>query len=519
MPIRLPGAVFALALVLVGPLIAHASPSSTSGLVVHTEGGNLRGIDNGTVSEWRGIPYAAPPIGSLRWRAPTPAAKWRGVRDATEFARRCIQVAFDDEGPNGTRGSENCLYLNIFAPEGAVPSSRLPVMVHLHPGGNAGFAPYTEATALVEHGVIVVTLAYRLGVFGFVGHPALSAKQGGHSGEYGMFDQLAALRWVQDNIDAFGGDPSNVTLFGTSAGSFDAVALMASPLSKGLFARVSVQGEAVWALDNTHTIREAEGMGVRTARSVGCDVALHVLQCLRDKPAPALVKASGVFDVLPWTGGEVLPHPPSSALNGEADTPLLVGFDREEDRYNSLPYPLPDPYTRQRWIRDTNDLLGPIDGKQARRLYPPDAYGGSRAWSYITMRTDTVRGCPTRRLANEVAAPTWRWLFTHTYQNDDSFLASGRAAHLFEDPFIWGNFDLFGFNYAPTTDEQNLSAQMTAYWTNFAKTGDPNGPGLPEWPRYNQKTELTLSLDTPPGVVKAYHERQCQLLDNAEVFP
>ncbi|HVQ87506.1 MAG TPA: carboxylesterase family protein, partial [Actinomycetes bacterium] len=245
MPTRLPGAAVALALVLAGPLIAHASTSSASGLVVHTQGGNLRGIDNGAVSEWRGIPYAAPPVGSLRWRAPRPAAQWQGVRDATEFAEPCIQVAFDDQGPNGTRGSENCLYLNVFAPKGAVPSSKLPVMVHLHPGGNAGFEPYTEATALVEHGVIVVTLAYRLGVFGFVGHPELSAKQGGHSGEYGMFDQLAALRWVQDNIAAFGGDSSNVTLFGSSAGSFDTVALTASPLSRGLFARASIQAEPV----------------------------------------------------------------------------------------------------------------------------------------------------------------------------------------------------------------------------------------------------------------------------------
>jgi|tagenome__1003787_1003787.scaffolds.fasta_scaffold20936560_2 para-nitrobenzyl esterase len=513
---RLHGAVFALALVLAAPLMAHASPDSARGLVVHTQGGNLRGIDNGSVSEWRGIPYAAPPVGSLRWRAPRPAPKWHGVRNATEFAQPCIQVAGD--WPSGTRGSEDCLYLNVFAPEAAVPGSRLPVMVHLHPGGNAGFGPYTDATAMVKQGVIVVTLAYRLGVFGFVGHPELSAKQGGHSGEYGMLDQLAALRWVQDNIKTFGGDPANVTLFGSSAGSFDTVALMASPLSKGLFARASVQGEPVWGLDDSNTIRDAEKIGVRTARSVGCDTAAHVLQCLRDKPASVLVKASGVRDVLPWTGGAVVPQTVSSALNGEDDTPLLVGFDREEDRYNTYAYPAPKRYTRRLWIMDTNFLLGPQRGKRARSLYPPHAYGGSRFWSYITMETDAVRGCPTRRLANEVEAPTWRWLYTHTYQNGDSFEAAGRAAHLFEDPFLWGNFELFG-QYTPTPSELNLSSQMTAYWTNFAKSGNPNGPGLPQWPRYDEKTESTLALDTPVRVISEYHERQCHLLDKSEVFP
>lgn len=518
MAARLPSAAVALALVLAGPLIAHASPSSASGLVVHTQAGNLRGFANGPVSEWRGIPYATPPVGTMRWRAPQPAVPWRGVRDATEFAKPCIQVAFDEAGENGTRGSEDCLYLNVFAPEGAVPSSRLPVMVHLHPGGNAGFEPYTEATGLVEHGVIVVTLAYRLGVFGFVGHPELSAKQGGHSGEYGMFDQLAALGWVQDNIDAFGGDPSNVTLFGSSAGSFDTVALVASPLSKGLFARASVQGEVVWALDGGVGIEDAERLGVQTARSVGCDTAPHVLQCLRDKPAAVLVKASGVFDVLPWAAGDLLPQPPSVALAGETDTPLLVGFDREEDRFFDYGYPAPHPYTERMWVRDTNFLLGPQRGERARNLYPTDAYGGSRFWSYITMRTDAVRGCPTRRIANEVEAPVWRWLYTHTYENANAFEAAGRAAHLFEDPFLWGNFDLFG-GHTPTPSEQELSDQMTAYWTNFAKTGDPNGPGLPQWPGYNEKTELTLALDTPLDVITKYHQRQCQLLDKTELFP
>src|SRR5262249_3682987 len=168
---------------------------------------------------WRGIPYAAPPVGLLRWRPPAPVQPWVGVRDATTFMPQCIQLI----DVNATDGSEDCLYLNIFVPLSATPSSRLPVMVHLHGGGNTFGAPYQDASAFVARDVIVVTLAYRLGVFGFVGHPALSAEGGGSSGEYGVLDQIAALHWVHDNITAFGGDPTNVTLFGLSAGSFDTV--------------------------------------------------------------------------------------------------------------------------------------------------------------------------------------------------------------------------------------------------------------------------------------------------------
>src|SRR5262249_25619399 len=212
---------------------------------------------------------------ALRWRPPQPVAPWPGVRDATQFTPPCIQTDFN----GGTLGSEDCLYLNVFAPPTASAGSGLPVMVHLHPGGNAHFEPYTDASAFTARGIIVVTIAYRLGVFGFVGHPALSAEQAGSSGEDGLLDQLAALRGGRDNIAAFGGDPANVTLFGSSAGSFDTVALMASPLSRGLITRAAVQGEVLPGLTGqgnvsgtgvNNTIADAEQVGVQVAQQVGC---------------------------------------------------------------------------------------------------------------------------------------------------------------------------------------------------------------------------------------------------------
>jgi para-nitrobenzyl esterase len=395
-------------------------------------------------------------------------------------------------------------------------------MVHLHPGGNVFGSPYEDAAPLVERGVIVVTVAYRLGVFGFVGHPALSREGGGSSGEYGLLDQIAALRWVQDNISAFGGGPSNVTLFGSSAGTFDTVALMASPLAEGLFARAAVQGEYVEAFTSFRaTINEPEIIGRFTFRRFDCGDRRITVSCLREQPARRVIAAGvheGVFDLLPWVGGEVLPEAPEELLQGSS-IPLLVGFDREEDRFFVLPSPLPDPFTRRMWIAHTNSLLGPEVAEQARALYRPRDYG-SRAWAFVTMATDANRGCPTRRLANMVAGPTWRWLFTHTFENDEG-LAEGRASHIFEEFFLWGRLDhVFDVDYTATPGEELLSERMIGYWTNYAKTGNPNGPGLPTWPQYNTVTEPTLVLDNEISVAHGYHAEECALLDTVDqVYP
>jgi para-nitrobenzyl esterase len=336
---------------------------------------------------------------------------------------------------------------------------------------------------------------------------------------------------VHDNIAAFGGDPANVTLFGSSAGSFDTVALMASPLSRGLITRAAVQGE--WApgltgqgnlsenVPNT-TIKDAEQVGVQVAEQVGCQKAAHVLACLRATPAAVLVEAAPT-DYVPWVGGVVLPKSPLQLLSSGPRIPLLVGFDREEQASIGGYVPAPVPYTTRDWVQDTNAIGGPAFGGKIRSLYPPRAYD-SLLWSTVTAATDALRGCPTRRLANAVAggALVWRYLYTHTYENDPS-LAQFKAAHVFEDPFLWGNFSLFpGFidGYIPTPAEQALSRRMIDYWTNFAKTGNPNGPGLPAWPQYNSVTEPTLTLDDQVGVINNYHEQQCALLDTINVlFP
>jgi para-nitrobenzyl esterase len=454
----------------------------------------------------------------LRCRPPAPVTPWSGVRDATQFAPPCIQLA-----PGGTAGSEDCLYLNVFAPSTATSSSHLAVMVHLHPGGNAFGWAYRNASAFTARNVIVVTLGYRLGAFGFVGHPALTAEGGGSSGEYGVLDQLAALRWVHENIATFGGDPSRVTLFGSSAGSFDTVALMASPLSQGLIARAAVQGEfRTFLTGQFNTVEDAEQIGLEVAQGVGCQSNADVLACLRATPAATLVEAAGFLDLAPWAGGTVLPKSPLELLRERPMVPLLIGIDREENAFWQIDPQtgnLVTPYRQDSWVLDTNVFVGTDRGEQARTLYPPSSYD-SLLWSFITMTPDGTRGCPVRQMANIVVdhAPVWRYLYTHTIETD-TYLAQFRASHILEEPLLWGT-DILGSGYALSPEEQLLSQRMTDYWTNFAKAANPNGAGVPTWPAYNRVSEPTLTLDDQIGVITNYHDEQCAFLDAIpELYP
>jgi para-nitrobenzyl esterase len=505
-------------LLVLGFLTAFVTSASASAPTAATTSGVVEGVLGPSGQEWRGIPYAAPPVGDLRWRPPAVVAPWSGVRAATSFAPPCIQL----ESPESIIGSEDCLYLNVFAPHTAVAGSKLPVMVHLHPGSNSGFHPYTNAKAFVDRGVVVVTLGYRLGVFGWVGHPALSGEGGGSSGEYGLLDQIAALRWVRDNIAAFGGDPSNVTLFGDSAGSFDATAIIASPLGRGLVQRAALQTETWWALNGVGTIDEAEEIGVAVADSTGCSEAPNVVACLRELPAETLISAAGFLNISPWVGGEVLPRSPLEMLSEPSRTmPLLVGSNREEASLDFFEFVQGfAPYPKSLWFRDTNSIAGSTSGARVRRLYPLEAYD-SPLWATVSVFSDAIYTCPIRRLAHTAPGPVWRYLFTHRYEGSD-FLGAFRATHFFDDPLRWHDVDLLsGFGpYELTPDEEPLSAKMTSYWTNFAKTGDPNGSGLPVWPQYDTVDEPTLTLDVDSEVLHGYHRSQCALMDSlSQLFP
>jgi para-nitrobenzyl esterase len=484
--------------------------ASEDALVVATEHGQVRGIQATSSREWRGIPFAAPPTGDLRWRAPQPPAAWEGIRDATDFGPICSQIGFDDESEAlFADGSEDCLYLNVFAPPSG--GDGLPVMVHLHPGSNWFGEARRNSANFVSRGVMVVTVGYRLGVFGFIGHPALSAEAGGSSGEYGLLDQIAALEWVQANIASFGGDPSNVTLFGESAGSFDAAALVVSPLAQGLFQRAALQTTAHASLMGRSTIADAERLGSEVAADLGCEGS-DAVSCLRAIPAEDVVLAAGFNDVVPWVGGAVLPASPLDLIKaGAATMPLLIGSTREEvsgwlQEWYGGRY-LPGDYRL-----DTNWLLGPQAGHRVRQLYPVADYD-SAMWAAITAYSDAHYTCPARRLGLASTGPVWRYLYTHTLANDP-LLAQFRAAHFLDEPILWGDPDLIG-GYTFTASDTFLSAQMADYWTNFAKYGDPNGSGLPQWPLFVSATEITLELGETLQQLSGWHVDECQFIDMA----
>jgi para-nitrobenzyl esterase len=494
------------------PVARAADPT-----LVSTPAGVVQGVDTGDAWEWRGVPYAAPPVGGLRWRTPQPADPWAGVLDATEFAAICSQLAFDPETETEFMdGSEDCLYLNVFAPPTA--ATDLPVMVHLHGGSNWGFRPYRNASAFVSKGVMVVTVGYRMGAFGFVGHPALSEEAGGSSGEYGLFDQIAALEWVRDNIAHFGGDPDNVTLFGESAGSFDATALVVSPLSQGLFHRAALQTESHWALRGPGSIEEAEELGNLMADSVACTDAPDVLACLRATPAEDLVLGLGFHDVAPWVGGDVLPDSPINLLAAQSGAiPLLIGSNREEAAFFFGPQVFGgERYLPSYYSRDTNAIAGPQAGRTVRNFYPRRDFD-SDLWAAVAAFTDGVYTCPMRRLGLTSSGPVWRYLYTHSIENNE-FLSRARAGHFMDELMLWHDPELFvGFGvteYDYSAGEEGLSDAMATYWTNFAKTGDPNGTGVPTWPQFNAADEKLIVLDNSITTREDYRVEECEFFDS-----
>jgi para-nitrobenzyl esterase len=496
-------------------LVAALAPAVAANerLDAVTDAGVVRGIRTADSRQWRGIPYAAPPVGEMRWRAPAAVEAWEGVRDATQFADRCFQPIAEFE----VIGSEDCLYLNVFAPRSARPGAGLPVMVHLHGGANVGYRPHTNAAAFVARDVIVVTLGYRLGVFGFAGHPYLTAEAGSASGEYALLDQIAALEWVRANIDAFGGDPANVTLFGESAGSLDATALVASPLAAGLFQRAALQTQSYWALNGLHSIAEAETLGLEIAEAVGCSRAADAGECLRAASAESLALAVGFREFVPWVGGTVLPASPLELIAAqEATVPLLVGSNRDEAAHWFDESFDGEEYAADARRAHIQALVGTSAADSVRALYAVDEYGSHLAAS-VAAFSDAIYTCPARRLAMAAGGPVYRYLYAQVL-DDEELLGRLGAGHFLDEAVLWREPRLlhaFGVpGYVFTQDEEQLSARMAAYWTNFATTGDTNGRRLPKWPKWNDSSERMLVLDASMDTADRWHAEACDVLDS-----
>lgn len=439
--------------------------------------GTLAGtIDHG-VPAFFGVPYAAAPTGANRWRAPQAPARWTGVRNADRLPSSCMQEAPKAEsGPYtaefaGTLGfSEDCLYLNVWTP--AKASKGVPVMVWIHGGAfqaGSGTGPNSHGAALARQGVVVVTINYRLGVFGFLAHPELTREGGGAPAtNFGLQDQIAALRWVRDNIAAFGGDPTQVTLAGQSAGAISVHYLLASPMAKGLFVRAIAQsGLADWM--PLEPLAEAEREGVAFAQVKGA----ASLEALRALPAETvMVKGGGApLGFLPVLDGQLIRQQPGAmrAAGWPGSVPLLVGFTADE---MTDPIPVADAATlKAKAARDYGAY-----GERMAAFYPT----GNPAEAARAMTRDRgVAGLYAWQRGRKDGPAVYAYLFDHWYPGPKSEIF--RSFHSVEIPYVFGTLDA-----APsrpfTTKDHDISRTVSGYWVNFVRTGNPNGRGLPPWP-------------------------------------
>ncbi|HTW25359.1 MAG TPA: carboxylesterase family protein [Candidatus Baltobacteraceae bacterium] len=463
---------------------------------LRVEQGLLAGADGRTpdVRVYRGIPFAAPPVGDLRWKAPQPPASWTGVRQTTQFGNSCIQPPYPSNGIYGNSPpptSEDCLYLNIWTPA-KLPDDRLPVMVWIHGGGfdrGTGAAIGYDGENLAKHGAVVVTLNYRLGIFGFLALPELTAESPHHaSGDYALLDQIAALEWVQRNIAAFGGDPARVTIFGQSAGSESVCALMASPLAKGLFARAI--GESGGVFGPLPSLAGAEKQGSALASKLGA--AQDVLKTLRAKSAADLLQASSGEDddYSAIIDGWVLPQSVDSifAAGKQNDVPILVGNTSDEGK-NLLR--LNGVATPASFTENAQKQYGAL-AQQFLAAYPPGSSDETATAANFAAFRDRWFGWEMRTWARTETKTghqhAYRYYFSRVPPGPGSRLG---AFHGSEMAYVFENFP-FRLFYQDL--DKQLGETIATYWVNFARTGDPNGAGLPDWPAYDPAKDNVLDL-------------------------
>lgn len=476
---------------------ASAGSAGSAAPVVVTDKGAVRGTATDTGRVFHRIPFAAPPIGDLRWRAPRPAAAWAGIRDATVPGPSCAQNEFPVLGqPRVT--TEDCLYLNVYTPPGR--ARHQPVMVWFHGGSFMnGSANLYDGSALARRGVVVVTVNYRLGAFGFLAHPALSGEDPAKSGNYGLLDQQAALRWVQANAAAFGGDERRVTIFGESAGGISVCDHLTSPLATGLFAAAIIESGPCSLLG--HALPAAEAAGERFATATGCAGQADVPGCLRSQPVATILDAQGVPEgpETPWAPNfatPVLPVDPMQAImSGAYDrVPTIAGTNLDEGTIfvavmeaqgiaiNAETYPI---------------VLSQMFGADAPRVqaeYPGSAYGGDYRLALSAVETDSMLACPTWALNQSLA----RASSAYAYE-----FADRTAPNLYSvtPDFPLGAFHgaelayLFPIGDAFDPAQRRLSDRMLSYWTRFAAVGDPNSDWTPRWQRFQPAHPTVLTLD------------------------
>ncbi len=498
-------------------LLGLAAMGSSNGApppVVRVDSGELQGVVDDGVASYKGIPFAAPPMGDLRWRPPQPVAPWTGVRQAAEYGADCMQGRFGPPPAPGAPAarvpSEDCLFLNVWSPASAARGAKLPVMVWIYGGGFVGgssSSPNTSGTQFPKQGVVLVAANYRVGRFGFFAFPALSRERPDETkGNYAYMDQIATLQWVKRNIAAFGGDPNNVTIFGFSAGGVSVHSLLASPMARGLFHKAIA--ESGGSRDSVLTARpmradgvdpdypvSAETIGIQFARSMGIEGtdqaalarlrALSAEEVLRGAPAQAGVNVPR-HETTPMLDGKLVTETAETAYKAgrQPRVPFLAGSNSADTAGNRI-------------RATTKEELFARFGQwsaQAKAAYDPD--GATDLATLISRANDDFgQAEPARFAASAFAAkgsPAYRYRFSYVQSAMRERMRTG-APHGGEIAFVFGTLaNRPGATVSP--EDQAVSRMAQTYWVNFAKTGDPNGAGLPAWPRHDPGKDLIFEF-------------------------
>ena len=498
--------------------LAAQEPCVSTSIVVCTESGPVGGMIVGDVQTFLGIPFAKPPVGELRFRPPQRADPWQGVRSAEQVGSVCPQIQ-----SGSVVGSEDCLTLNIWTAADPMEDP-LPVMVWLTGGGNHGSSGgnYDGSLMARRSNVVFVTYNLRLGVLGFLAHPALDRERSeGVSGNYGTLDQIAMLQWLRRNIREFGGDPDQVFLFGTSAGGGNICALLASPLARGLFHGASMQSSVPTGCE-LQTLSDVEQRtGASVATTTGCAGAADVADCLRDSTVEELVSAvPGVFGVVPRrygpnVDGHVIREQPIAAIRGgrHSPMPVIIGTTLNETRgWLNAADPVTDAAT---YAEVLTRLFGAETRDHILERYPSEAFPTPRL-ALEAATTDAYFNCQTRRVARALMgtqdAPVYRYLFTHAMETSPTTRAQG-AGHTIEHRFFFP--DLAGGQASAA--EVALQDSMILYWSYMVHTGSPNGGGNIAWPRYEITTDPYLELGTETRPLSDLNGSLCDFWDGVQL--
>ncbi|MBS0470048.1 MAG: carboxylesterase/lipase family protein [Proteobacteria bacterium] len=484
--------------------LLFATPAVAAAPSVTVESGTLAGTSDGSVDVYKGIPYAAPPVGDLRWMPPAPAAKWTGTRDATEFGAICPQPARGDGVMAmgfGQKQSEDCLFLNVFAPHGA---HNAPVMVWIHGGAHrfgSSSGPIYDGTHFAKDGVILVSINYRLGLLGYFAHPALTKAAAPEAplGDYGQMDQIAALKWVQRNIATFGGDPKNVTVFGESAGGSSILYLLATPSAKGLFAKAIVESGGGWTKPTTLADKEKEGADFATRAGLpGPNATLAELRAL---PVDKTFDIPAALGFGPFADGRLVPVTPTQAFarGSELKVPMIIGSNSYEASLMKA-FHIPPAFMLS--------LLKP----ETRQAYGAEASSDDALADAVF--TDAIMGAPAHWIAEKSTAPAYLYHF--------SYVASVRrerspgAGHGSEIPYVFltGNELAARFGITLTDEDRAMETAMHACWVAFAKVGKPACGGV-DWPALTPESDRLLEFGPRIELVSGFRKAQYDALEVA----